>query len=83
MNVEIEHREAPAFYIHSAAEFRKLLRPFSMVRIVPERYPVATRLHRGLKATLYNKLFVKAFKVLPRPMVRPFAWHLLAFATKT
>ena len=57
-------------------------RPFAQVRLVPERFPVKTRLHRGLKATLYNDLFVTGFNVLPRAVVRPFGWHIIAFAQK-
>ena len=49
---------------------------------MPERFPVKSRLHGGWKGTLYNGLFVGAFNALPRPLVRRFGWHLLAFCTK-
>jgi ubiquinone/menaquinone biosynthesis C-methylase UbiE len=80
--VELEHEDAPVLRKYAAWEFKKLLHPFRQVRIVPERFPVATRLHRGLKARLYNRLFVGAFQVLPRALVRPLGWHLMAFACK-
>lgn len=80
--VELEHADAPALQMYSIRGFRSLLEPFAQVRIVLERFPVKTRLHRGLKATLYNELFVKGFSCLPRAVVRPFGWHIIAFARK-
>jgi 2-polyprenyl-3-methyl-5-hydroxy-6-metoxy-1,4-benzoquinol methylase len=82
MNVELEHADAPALKTYSIWEFKTLLKPFAHIRIVPERFPVKTRLHHGVKATLYNGLFVKAFQVLPKRLVRPFGWHLMTFALK-
>jgi hypothetical protein len=52
------------------------------VKIVPERFPVKSRLHGGWKGMLYNGVFVGAFNALPRPIVRRFGWHLLAFCRK-
>ena len=82
MNVGLEHQDAPVLNKYSIGEFKRLLRPFKEVRLVPERFPVETRLHHGLKARLYNQGFVKAFNLLPKPLVRPLGWHLMAFATK-
>lgn len=82
MKVELEHQDAPVLQKYSVGELKKLLRPFRQVRIVPERFPIETRLHQGLKARLYNQLFVRAFHLLPRALVRPTGWHLMAFAHK-
>jgi ubiquinone/menaquinone biosynthesis C-methylase UbiE len=82
MKVELEHEDAPFIRTFSIKEFKQLLRPFAQVQIIPERFPVPTRLHHGLKATLYNKIFVGTFNALPRAWVRPFGWHLIAFAHK-
>jgi len=81
-HVKLEHADAPVMNRHSIAEFRRLLQPFARVRIVAERFPVATRLHHGLKARLYNAMFVKAFNRLPKALTRPLGWHLVAFAVK-
>ena len=81
--VALEHEDAPGFRLYSIPEFKGLLRPFSTVRVVPERFPVATRLHHGLKAIIYNRLFVSIFNALPLMTVRPFGWHLMAFAGKS
>ncbi len=82
MKVELEHEDAPVLRKYSIWQFKKLLRRFQRVRIVPERFPVRTRLHHGLKADLYNRLFVPSFQRLPKSIVRPLGWHLLAYAFK-
>jgi SAM-dependent methyltransferase len=82
MNVGLEHEDAPVLLKFSAGEFRRLLSGFRDVRIVPERFPVKSRLHGGWKGVLYNAVFVGGFNALPRPLVRRFGWHLLAFCLK-
>ena len=82
MKVGLEHEDAPVILKFSATEFRRLLRGFREVRIVPERFPVKSRLHGGWKGTMYNAAFVGTFNALPRALVRRFGWHLLAFCTK-
>lgn len=79
---KLEHEDAPAFGTFSTGEFKRMLSRFSRVRIVPERFPVKTRLHRGVKAGVYNTMFVGAFNLIPRPIVRPFGWHIMAFVNK-
>jgi hypothetical protein len=80
--VGLEHADAPVLRKYSVAEFKKLLRSFQSVRIVVERFPVKSRLHGGLKGVLYNTLFVGTFNAIPRCIVRPFGWHIMAFAKK-
>ena len=82
MKVGLEHDDAPVLLKFSAAEFRRLLSGFEDVRIVPERFPVKSRLHGGWKGALYNGAFVGTFNALPRSLVRRFGWHLLAFCRK-
>lgn len=77
--VDLEHVDAPVLRKYSMAEFRDLLKGFDRVQIVPERFPVKTRLHGGLKGTLYNTFFVGLFNALPRSLTRRLGWHLLAF----
>ena len=78
-DVGLEHKDAPVLRKYSIGEFQSLLGGFSRVRIVPERFPVKSRLHGGWKGALYNGVFVGAFNTLPRALVRRFGWHLLAF----
>jgi SAM-dependent methyltransferase len=82
MKVDLEHADAPALRKYSMGEFRSLLSPFSRVRLIPERFPVKSRLHGGWKGALYNGVFVGAFNLLPRTWVRPLGWHLLAFCER-
>jgi len=82
MKVGLEHEDAPVILKFSLGEFRGLLAEFRDVRIVPERFPVKSRLHGGWKGALYNGAFVGTFNALPRPLVRRFGWHLLAFCRK-
>ena len=82
MKVGLEHDDAPVLLKFSEREFRSILSRFREVRIVPERFPVKSRLHGGWKGAVYNGLFVGSFNALPRPLVRRFGWHLLAFCKK-
>ncbi|MCX6552493.1 MAG: methyltransferase domain-containing protein [Acidobacteria bacterium] len=82
MKVGLEHEDAPVLKKYSPGEFRRLLRAFADVRIVPERFPVKSRLHGGWKGALYNGVFVGTFNAIPRSWVRRFGWHLLAFCHK-
>jgi hypothetical protein len=82
MKVGLEHQDAPVIRMYSPREFRGLLGGFSGVRVVYERFPVKSRLHGGWKGAVYNRLFVGTFNAIPKPLVRRFGWHLLAFCRK-
>ena len=82
MKVGLEHDDAPVLLKFSIGEFRRLLSGFREVNIVAERFPVKSRLHGGWKGAIYNGVFVRTFNALPRPLVRRFGWHLLAFCRK-
>ena len=82
MKQPLEHEDAPVLKRYTAAEVRALVSMFGNVKLVFERFPVHSRLHKGWKGALYNRLFVGTFNTLPRAWVQPFGWHLLAFCTK-
>jgi SAM-dependent methyltransferase len=82
MKVGLEHDDAPVLMKFSIGEFRRLLTGFREVTIVPERFPMKSRLHGGWKGAVYNGLFVGTFNALPRALVRRFGWHLLAFCRR-
>jgi SAM-dependent methyltransferase len=82
MKVPLEHEDAPVLRKFSIPEFRALLAPFAETRIVPERFPVKSRLHRGWKGLAFNTCFVGTFNALPRAWVRRYGWHLMAFCRK-
>ena len=83
MKVPLEHEDAPVLRKFSIGEFKDLLAPFDGVVIVPERFPVKSRLHRGWKAVAFNTMFVGTFNAIPKPLVRRLGWHLMGFATKS
>ena len=80
--VKLEHEDAPVLNRFSIRQFRNMLSGFSRVEIIPERFPVPTRLHHGIKAAVYNGVFVSSFNSLPKRLVRPLGWHLMAKAIK-
>ena len=82
MRVDLEHEDAPVLKKYSIGEFKALLTPFDAVRIVPERFPVKSRLHKGWKGVAFNTLFVGAFNALPKGLVHRYGWHLMAFCDK-
>jgi ribosome-associated toxin RatA of RatAB toxin-antitoxin module len=82
MKVDLEHADAPVFRKYSIGQFKDMLKPFSSVKVFTERFPVKTRLHHGIKARLYNQVFVGVFDSLPKTLIRSFGWHILAFAYK-
>ncbi|HET9906373.1 MAG TPA: class I SAM-dependent methyltransferase [Anaerolineales bacterium] len=81
-NVALEHEDAPVLKKFSLSELKHLLQPFQNYRIIPERFPVKTRLHSGWKAQLFNTVFVGTFNSLPKTWTKAFGWHLMAFAVK-
>jgi ubiquinone/menaquinone biosynthesis C-methylase UbiE len=81
-SVPLEHEDAPVLKKYSMRELKQMLHPFQAYRIIPERFPVKTKLHSGWKAHLFNNVFVSTFNLIPRPWIRPFGWHLMAFAVK-
>jgi len=80
--VEIDHLAAPVFHWLSATELQRMAAPFAEMRLVHERFPVATKVHKGLKAKLFNGVFVGLFNRLPRAWVARSAHHLLLFVEK-
>ena len=80
--VGLEHEDAPVIKKYTIGEFRKMLCSFDLVTIVPERFPVKSRLHHGLKGFLFNHLFVGLFNLIPRILVKNIGWHIMAFAQK-
>lgn len=82
LKVDLEHTGAPVMRKYTSGQIKKMLERFSSIEINYERFPVKTKLHKGLKAFVYNTAFVGAFNMIPRPLVRPFGWHIVATAVK-
>lgn len=82
LGVGLEHQDAPVLKKYTIKEFQALLSRFSTVKIVPERFPVKSRLQTGLKAVFFNSIFVPMFNLIPRALTRNTGWHIMAFAYK-
>jgi 2-polyprenyl-3-methyl-5-hydroxy-6-metoxy-1,4-benzoquinol methylase len=82
MKVELDYLDAPVYHTFSISEFRELLCDFTNTRVVPHRFPVPTKIHKGLKATVYNSVFVGLFNAMPRSIIEPAGHHLIAYAIK-
>jgi 2-polyprenyl-3-methyl-5-hydroxy-6-metoxy-1,4-benzoquinol methylase len=80
--VEIDHLEAPVFHWLTEAQLAAMTAPFARTRVVAERFPVRTKVHKGLKAALFNTVFVDLFNALPRRWIEGTGHHLLIFAEK-
>ena len=82
LGVGLEHEEAPVLKKFAIKEFKSLLGGFPKAKIVPERFPVRSRLHKGVKAVFFNNFFVPLFNLIPRAVARNTGWHIMAFARK-
>ena len=82
LGVGLEHEDAPVLKKYSIPEFESLLSGFKRVEIIPERFPVRSRLQTGAKAAFFNYFFVPAFNVIPKSITRKTGWHIMAFAYK-
>ena len=80
--VELEHEDAPVLKKYTIKEFKRMLSRFSRIIITLERFPVKSRLHKGIKGFLFNTFFVGLFNMIPRPLVRKMGWHIMASAIK-
>ena len=80
--VALEHEDAPVLKKYTIDELKNLLSIFAKVEIVPERFPVKSRLQKGLKAAFFNNIFVPVFNIFPKTLTRSTGWHLMAFASK-
>jgi ubiquinone/menaquinone biosynthesis C-methylase UbiE len=82
LGIRLGREDAPVFRTYSIVEFERMLKDFSHSEILTVRFPVKTRIHRGPKAAIYNRLFVPLFNLIPEAMVRRFGAHLIAKAKK-
>jgi ubiquinone/menaquinone biosynthesis C-methylase UbiE len=82
LGFRLGREDAPVFKTYSIDEFQRMLKDFSRSEILTVRFPVKTRIHKGSKAAIYNRLFVPLFNMIPEAMVRRFGAHLIAKAKK-
>jgi len=80
--VESEHGDPPINRVHSIRQVRDLFSRFSEVQIELERFPKRTRRRRGALALLFNWVLVPLSRMTPKPLIRPFGWHIVIKAIK-
>ena len=80
--VESEAGDPPVIQVHRLGGVDELFRRFSRVETRLERFPQQTRRRKGLKALLFSWIFVPLTRFAPRPLMRPFGWHIVVKAVK-
>lgn len=80
--VKIDYLDSPVFDPFDYDRFERSFAAFDRAEIVVERFPVRTEVHKGLKSTVYNTVFVDFYNALPKALTGKTGYHLLAFASK-
>lgn len=80
--LKIDYMDAPVFHKFNFNEFDQLCSVFADRRMVVERFPVRTEVHKGWKAIVYNRCFVDLYNALPKTLIGKTGYHLLAFVRK-
>ena len=80
--VKIDYLDSPVFDPFDYDRFERSFAAFDRAEIIVERFPVRTEVHKGLKSTIYNTVFVDFYNALPKALTGKTGYHLLAFASK-
>jgi len=80
--VKIDYLDSPVFDPFDYDRFAQAMAPFPEVRLLVERFPTRTEVHKGLKSKIYNTFFVDLYNALPKKLIGRTGYHLLACATK-
>jgi 2-polyprenyl-3-methyl-5-hydroxy-6-metoxy-1,4-benzoquinol methylase len=82
LRIKIDYLDSPYYHLHSKKHLHELVSTLSDVVIHQERYPVATKVHGGAKAALFNAFFVPLYRLVPLSFKRSCCHHLLVVARK-
>ncbi|MCH7517559.1 MAG: class I SAM-dependent methyltransferase [Candidatus Dadabacteria bacterium] len=74
--------EAPAFNQYSIKQFEELLNCFSDIEITTDRFPYKTDRNNNVLTILYNTLFVPAFNLIPKKVLKSYGHHIIAKVVK-
>ncbi len=81
-NIEFQEEDAPVINLYGQEEVEELFSSFDSVRVRKEHhYPYKTR-RKGLKASLFNRVFVPLYRAVPVALVRPFGFKFVITANK-
>jgi len=81
-NTKPPREEAPAFKQYSIKQFKELLKSFSDIEITTDRFPIKTKQNNNALSLLYNTLFVPAFNLIPKKILKSYGHHIVAKAVK-
>jgi ubiquinone/menaquinone biosynthesis C-methylase UbiE len=74
--------DAPGFNQYTVQEFKELLELFSEVEITTDRFPVTVDRDNKIQTGLYNNLFVPAFGLIPKKLLKSYGHHIIAKVVK-
>lgn len=80
--LKIDYLDAPVFHRFDTTEFEEITKCFSKRKLVVERFPIRTEVHKGWKAFVYNVLFVDFYNLMPQWLIGKTGYHLLYFVEK-
>ena len=75
-NIEFVERDAPIINFYTKNHIRSILSDFVSLKISLEHYYPVPTLREGLKAKLFNHVFVPVYSSLPKMLARPFGFKL-------
>lgn len=77
-----QDKDAPMINLYSVRELRKLFAKFSRVETEMDRFPTKTIKRSGVMAQLYNHVLVPLLQLVPKPIMKPFGFHIIVKAVK-
>lgn len=81
-NIEFKEQDPPVTDFYSDREILELFRDFKVMEVAHEHYRALPVARRGLKATLYRRLFQPVYNSLPEPLAKALAYKLSVTAVK-
>jgi len=81
-NIKLPREDAPVFNQYSIKQFEELLNCFSDIEITTDRFPYKTDRNNNVLTILYNTLFVPAFNLIPKKVLKSYGHHIIAKVVK-
>lgn len=81
-NIEFADADAPIIRDFSRRQLRRLFRKATDLRITMEHFRASPTVRKGVLGTLFNRVFVPCYGVLPECVTRPFGWHAVVTGSK-
>jgi len=81
-NKKTPREDAPFLNQYSMKQFKELLNCFSDIKITTDRFPFKTNRDNNVLTVLYNTLFVPAFNLIPKKVLKSYGHHIIAKVVK-